>query len=86
MVPHGRNLEERELLTECGLTPSEAFMATTSIAADLLGLADEIGTVGVGKRADLVVLAGDPLDVRGMRARVRAVYQDGRQVGGNGDG
>ncbi len=81
VVPHGRNLEELELLTLCGLTPTEALLAATSTAARLLGLDDEIGTVAPGKRADLVVVAGDPLEVAGMAHRITDVYRDGVRVG-----
>ncbi len=81
VVPHGRNLEELELLTLCGLTPTEALLAATSTAARLLGLDDEIGAIAPGKRADLVVVAGDPLEVAGMARRITDVYRDGVRVG-----
>jgi imidazolonepropionase-like amidohydrolase len=45
-----------------------------------MGLDDELGTVEVGKVADLVVVSGDPADVRGLPTRIEAVYQAGRQV------
>jgi imidazolonepropionase-like amidohydrolase len=81
MTSHGRNLEELELLVECGLSPSEALKAATSTAATLLGLEDEIGAIEVGHRADLVVIEGDPLDVRSLATRVIDVYRDGKRVG-----
>ncbi len=80
IVPHGENLRELELMVERGLPPTQALVAATSSAAGLLGLADSVGTVEPGKRADLVVVDGDPLDLRGLRARIAAVYQDGRLV------
>jgi imidazolonepropionase-like amidohydrolase len=43
-------------------SPMEALVAATRTNAEILGLADEIGTLEVGKRADLVAFAGDPLD------------------------
>lgn len=42
-------------------SPMEALVAATRVNAELLGLADEIGTLEVGKRADIVAFAGDPL-------------------------
>jgi len=77
IVPHGENLRELELMVERGLSPAEALVAATSSAAALLGVGDVVGTIEPGKRADLVVVDGDPLDVRGLRGRIEAVYQDG---------
>lgn len=78
--PHGTNLRELELLTSCGLSPSEALLAGTSVAAALLGLESEIGRVAPGFAADLVVADGDPLDVTALPSRVRRVYRGGRLV------
>jgi imidazolonepropionase-like amidohydrolase len=65
-----------------GLTPARVLAATTSSAAQLLQLADETGTIMPGKRADLVVLAGDPFDLPNLKANVRAVYSGGQKVRG----
>jgi imidazolonepropionase-like amidohydrolase len=67
---HGpTTLREVELLAEAGLSPMEALQASTRVPAEMIGLADEIGTLEVGKRADLVVVRGDPLtDLRALRA------------------
>ena len=43
------------------MTPAEAIEASTRLPAEMIGVADEIGTVEVGKRADLVILPEDPL-------------------------
>ena len=45
-----------------------------------MGLEDELGTLEPGKRADLVVVEGDPLDVATLDERISAVYKDGAQV------
>lgn len=58
---HGRNADEFELLVKHGMTPASAIQAATVNAAELLGLAKEIGTLEPGKRADLIAVAGDPL-------------------------
>ena len=78
--PHGRNLRELDLMAAAGMTPTQALVATTSEAARLLGLDAELGTIEPGKRADLVVLDGDPYDLRDMAERVRQVWKDGRRV------
>jgi imidazolonepropionase-like amidohydrolase len=75
--PHGTNLDELELMAGCGMTPDEVWRATTLSAAELLGVADEFGTLQPGKRADLVVLDGDPHDLGGLAKRVREVWRDG---------
>jgi imidazolonepropionase-like amidohydrolase len=77
VAPHGANLRELDRLVRCGMSPQQALVATTSSAAELMGLGDELGTLEPGKRADLVLLEGDPLDVRTLRERVRQVWKDG---------
>jgi imidazolonepropionase-like amidohydrolase len=82
VAPHGTNLRELELMAENGLTPQQALIAATSSAAALMGLADELGTLEPGKRADVVILEGDPLDFEKLPQRIRAVYKDGVRVVG----
>ena len=77
VMPHGQNLRELGEMVKCGMSPTAALVATTQTAAELLGVLDDRGTVEPGKRADLVVVDGDPLDVEGIGDRVAAVYQDG---------
>jgi imidazolonepropionase-like amidohydrolase len=77
VTPHGQNLRELELMVEGGMTPMQALVATSSSAAELMGLGDELGTLEAGKRADLVVVDGDPLDVATLRDRIDSVYKDG---------
>ncbi|ASO19653.1 imidazolonepropionase-like amidohydrolase [Actinoalloteichus hoggarensis] len=83
--PHGDNLDELRLLTECGMSVEQALHAATRSAAELLGVADRLGTLEPGRLADLVVLDGDPaalipLGGEAMRAAVREVWTDGRRV------
>jgi imidazolonepropionase-like amidohydrolase len=80
VTPHGNNLRELQLMVEGGMTPMQAIVATTRSAAELMGLEDELGTLEPGKRADLVVVDGDPLDVATLADRVSSVYKDGVQV------
>ncbi|HEY7600169.1 MAG TPA: amidohydrolase family protein [Candidatus Limnocylindrales bacterium] len=82
VTPHGLNLRELPLMVEGGMTPAQALVATTATAADLLGVADELGTLEAGKRADVVVVRGDALALDDLAERVEAVYQDGRRVVG----
>lgn len=80
--PHGTNLDELPLMAAGGLTPEQVFQATTSSAADLLQIGDDSGTIMPGKRADMVILAGDPFDLSKVKANIRAVYSAGRRVRG----
>ncbi len=82
VTPHGQNLRELPLMADCGMTPEQVLHATTLSAARLLGVADELGSLEPGKRADLVVVDGDALALDNLDRRVHAVYQDGRLVAG----
>jgi imidazolonepropionase-like amidohydrolase len=75
---HGRNAEEFELMVKYGMTPSQALVAATVNAADLLGLSAEVGTLEPGKRADLIAVSGDPLADITVLKRVSFVMKDGR--------
>jgi imidazolonepropionase-like amidohydrolase len=70
--PHGLNAREFSLMTKNGLSASQALMAGTANGADLLGLADQIGTLTAGKSADIVAVAGNPLT--DMRATEHPVF------------
>jgi imidazolonepropionase-like amidohydrolase len=59
---HPSNAMEIECLVKAGLTPLQALRAATGWAAECLGLDGDVGTVEKGKLADLVVVAGNPLD------------------------
>jgi imidazolonepropionase-like amidohydrolase len=62
-------LRELELYVEAGLSPLDAIRAATVVPADVMGLSAEVGTIEVGKRADLVVLDRNPLaDIHNLRA------------------
>jgi imidazolonepropionase-like amidohydrolase len=80
VTPHGENLRELTLMVEGGMSPMDAIAATTRSAAELMGLDDELGTLTPGRRADLVVVRGDALDVATLRERIEGVYRDGRRV------
>ena len=84
VTPHGCNLDELPLMVECGMTPAQALHAATLSAAELMGLAHDLGSLEPGKRADLVVIDGDPLDVGTLAGRIRHVYQDGQLVHDSG--
>jgi imidazolonepropionase-like amidohydrolase len=80
--PHGSNLDELPLMAAGGLTPAQVLAATTSSAAELLQVGDQTGTIMPGKRADIVVVAGDPFDLANLKENIRAVYAAGARVRG----
>jgi imidazolonepropionase-like amidohydrolase len=83
VIPHGDNLEELQLMAEHGgMSPEDVLVATTRTAAELMGMSGELGTIEPGKRADLVVVSGDPFDFGDLATRIERVYQDGRLVAG----
>ena len=82
VTPHGDNLQELVLMSEYGMDPLDVLKATTSVAADCMDVADDRGTIEPGRRADFVVVDGDPLDFGTLKERVVAVYLDGRLASG----
>jgi len=62
VYPHGRNAEEFHQMVDLGMKPAAALKAGTSADADLLGLADKIGTLEPNKLADVVAVPGNPLE------------------------
>ena len=75
------NMKARELVLKARiLSPMEAIVSATRTNTELFGMADEIGTVEEGKRADLVAFDRDPLadpEVMADATRVRLVVKDG---------
>ena len=80
VTPHGRNLRELGLMTEGGMSPRDVLVASTRSAAELLGVADERGTLESGKVADFVVVSGDPFEVGTLSERIEAVYLGGTRA------
>ncbi|MEZ5284949.1 MAG: amidohydrolase family protein [Vicinamibacterales bacterium] len=72
---------EIELYAEAGFTPLQALQAATIVPARAMGLDRELGTIERGKRADLTILAGNPLDdIHNIRL-VRWTVLQGRDYG-----
>jgi len=68
---------EVELLVEAGFTPVEAIHIATSNGAEFLGELDRIGTLAVGKLADILVIQGDPsANIKDVE-KVEIVFKDG---------
>jgi imidazolonepropionase-like amidohydrolase len=83
LVHHGENARELAMLVKGGMTPMEAILAATSTAADLLDMADLVGSIEPGKYADLLIVDGDPLqDVAILQDvdRIKTVMKGGKVV------
>lgn len=68
---HGRNLVELRLMHELGMSAPDVLRAATSSAAELMGIADRVGSIETGKRADLTLVAGEAYDFAAAVAAVR---------------
>ena len=80
---HGKNLQELELLVQAGFSPTEALIAATKTAAEVIGMKDDLGMLETGRLADLVVCAGDPTkDVSLLTdpSNIKTIYQAGRKI------
>ena len=79
--PHGENGQELQLMVENGMTPMQAISASTSHAARLLHVEDSLGTLEVGKLADVILVDADVLsDISKIAdpAHVRLVLKAGQ--------
>jgi imidazolonepropionase-like amidohydrolase len=75
---HGRNAEDFiDRVRDCGVDPMAAMVSANSLAAEALGMADQIGSIAPGLQADIIALNGDPLkDITAVR-RVVFVMKGG---------
>ncbi|MFT5369721.1 MAG: imidazolonepropionase-like amidohydrolase [Candidatus Latescibacterota bacterium] len=69
-----------QILTQLGFTPAEALLSATKTSAEAIGMADQIGTIEVGKIADLVAFDGDPTKDINACSRIKAVFLEGTRV------
>jgi imidazolonepropionase-like amidohydrolase len=85
VYPHGDNAKQFYYMVKFGMTPAQAIRAATSSAADLIGRAQDVGTIEPGKFADIIAVDSDPLaDVRVLEhvdfvMKGGVVYKDSHQ-------
>jgi imidazolonepropionase-like amidohydrolase len=82
---HGENAQEIERMVAFGMSPMQAILASSSAAARLIGIQDQVGTIEKGKLADLLLFEGNPLrriDLLRDRSRIIGVMQNGQFVAG----
>jgi imidazolonepropionase-like amidohydrolase len=79
--PHGQNARQFRLMVEHGpMTPMAALRSATVDAATLLDQSESLGTIEVGKFADIVAVAGDPARDITVMEKVATVIKDGRII------
>ncbi|MDP9004768.1 MAG: amidohydrolase family protein [Verrucomicrobiota bacterium] len=82
VFPHGQNAKEFKLMVDLGLPPIEALRSATSNDAELLGIAQKVGTLEKGKLADIVAMPGNPTADITATERVSFVMKEGKIVKG----
>lgn len=83
--PHGTSAREFEQFVSHGYDPVDALRAGTSLAASVLDVDDQVGTIESGKRADLVVLSGDPTEDITQTQDPEQVFKDGHLIAEGGE-
>lgn len=76
--PHGENGRELRLMVEAGMPAMDALKSATAVAAQVIDMGDELGTLEPGKIADLVAVAGNPLDDISLMESVSFVMKEGK--------
>lgn len=77
VYPHGRNPEEFHQMVDLGMKPIDALKAGTSADAQLLGIADKVGTLEANKIADVVAVPGNPVENIRVTEHVIFVMKEG---------
>lgn len=80
VFPHGQNAREFELMVKAGMPAERAIQAATRNAAELLGRWDELGSLSVGKYADLVAVSGDPTQDITLLQHIDVVIKNGQRI------
>jgi imidazolonepropionase-like amidohydrolase len=80
VFPHGQNAKEFKLMVDLGMTPIDALKSSTANDAELLGIAQKVGTLEKGKLADIVAIPGDPTSDITATERVLFVMKEGKIV------
>jgi imidazolonepropionase-like amidohydrolase len=80
VYPHGLNARQFAWYVRCGMTPLDAIRTATTVAADAMGWSDRVGSLAIGRFADIVAVGGDPLDDVTELERPVAVLKGGKVV------
>src|SRR5215472_11426080 len=80
VFPHGQNAKEFKLMVDLGMNPIEALKSATANDAELLGIAQKVGTLEKGKLADVIAVPGDPTSDMTATERVSFVMKEGKVI------
>ena len=80
VYPHGQNAKEFKLMVDLGMNPIDALKSATANDAELLGIAQKVGTLEKGKLADVIAMAGDPTSDITATERVSFVMSEGKII------
>lgn len=75
---HGDNAREMELMVAYGMKPIDVLRSSTSINADALGISNLVGRIQSGKKADIIIVNGDPVSNISTIRKVILVMKDGK--------
>jgi imidazolonepropionase-like amidohydrolase len=78
--PHGIQAREFAYLVKFGMTPAQAIQSATTVAAEMMGWQNQIGSIEKGKFADIIAVAGDPLKDITELERVKFVMKGGQVI------
>src|SRR5260370_2780464 len=78
--PHGVQAREFAYPVKYGMTPAQAIETATTVASEMMGWQDRIGSIEKGKFADIIAVAGDPLSDITELERVKFVMKGGQVV------
>jgi imidazolonepropionase-like amidohydrolase len=77
VYPHGDNAKQFVTMVRFGMTPAQAIRTATFNSADLIGRSKDVGTIEAGKYADIIAVAGDPLQDVGLLQKMGFVMKGG---------
>jgi imidazolonepropionase-like amidohydrolase len=80
VFPHGQNAKEFKLMVDLGMNPIDALKSATGTDAELLGIAQKVGTLEKGKLADVIAMPGDPTADITATERVSFVMKEGKII------
>jgi imidazolonepropionase-like amidohydrolase len=78
--PHGTQAAEFSYLVKFGMTPAQAIQTATTVAAEMMGWQDRIGSIEKGKFADVIAVTGDPLKDITELERIKFVMKGGQVI------
>lgn len=83
-TPHGSLINELEYMVDYGCNPARALQGATTLAAQAIGMEEKLGSLEIGKMADIIISDDNPLDNLSSLRALRLVIKDGAIIRSNG--